>query len=303
MSPENVRERKGPHRYTFVIVPDAKSEKTRTLSVTKWGFFSTIISVLIVLVAVVIAVVTYTPVGTYLPIAHTELTKRYGKEIVDIQNQLQRLANDVIVMRNYNLRLRKVLGEKITAEDSARMIIAGVDTSAVTSTFWLDSRDTGEDSTGEIQSSGQIQYLNQGTGAPVQFVKADETDFISKLPLTRPVSGYETNGFDPSRFHYGIDFAGKQGSPVLAAADGNVIFAGWTYDDGFMIILMHELGYTTVYKHNQSVVKSIGDVVKRGEIIALLGNTGEKSRGAHLHFEVWKNGIVQDPNNYLLSIN
>jgi murein DD-endopeptidase MepM/ murein hydrolase activator NlpD len=303
MSPENVRDRKGQHRYTFVIVPDAKSEKTRTLSVTIWGFFSTIISVLIVLVAAVIAVVIYTPVGTYLPIAHTELTKRYGKEIVDIQNQLQRLANDVIVMRNYNLRLRKVLGEKITAEDSARMIVAGVDSTAVTSKFWLDSRDTGEESAGAIQSSGQVQYVNQGAGAPVQFVKANETDFISKLPLTKPVSGYETNGFDPLQFHYGIDFAGKQGSPVSAAADGNVIFAGWTYDDGFMIILMHELGYTTAYKHNQSVVKNIGDVVKRGEIIALLGNTGEKSRGAHLHFEVWKNGIVQDPNNYLLSIN
>jgi murein DD-endopeptidase MepM/ murein hydrolase activator NlpD len=303
MSPENVRERKEPHRYTFVIVPDAKSEKTRTLSVTKWGFFSTVISVLIVMVATIFAVVIYTPVGRYLPISNPELTKRYGKEILDIQNQLQRLVKEVTVMRGYNLRLRKVLGEKISTEDSARMIAGGVDTSAVTSKFWLDSRDTGEENTGEAGQTTTVQKTEQGTLTSSQIVQGRETDFISKLPLTKPVSGFETEGFDPAQFHYGIDLAGKQGSPILAAADGNVVFSGWTYDDGFMIIIMHELGYVTVYKHNASLVKNIGDVVKRGEIIALLGNTGEKSRGAHLHFEVWKNGIVQDPNNYLLSVN
>ena len=303
MSSENVRERKGSRRYTFVIVPDAESEKTRTLSVTKWGFFSTAVSVLIVIVAMICAVIIYTPVGTYLPISNTELTKRYGKEIVDIQNQLQRLVKEVTVMRGYNLRLRKVLGEKISVEDSQRMVASGVDTSAVTSKFWLDSRDTGDETISENRLSGQIQSVGQREAAVAQFTNASATDFISKLPLTKPVSGFETEGFDPAQFHYGIDFAGKQGSPVLAAADGNVVFSGWTYDGGFMIILMHELGYATVYKHNESLEKNIGDVVKRGEIIALLGNTGEKSRGAHLHFEVWKNGIVQDPNNYLLSIN
>jgi len=303
MSPENVRERKGAHRYTFVIVPDAKSEKTRTLSVTKWGFFSIFLSLLIVIMALIVAVIIYTPVGTYLPISNPELAKRYGKEIVEIQYQMQKLVKEVTIMRSYNFRLRKILGEIISEEDSIQMITGGIDTTSVVSKFWLDSHYTNSKPIEEQSTVAAGQPVGPGTVEPVKIVQAREVNFISKLPLTMPVSGFETEGFNPGQFHYGVDFAGKLGNPVFAAADGNVVFAGWTYDDGYMIILLHELGYTTVYKHNQSLVKNIGDNVKRGEMVALLGNTGEKSRGAHLHFEVWKNGIVKNPNNYLLSIN
>ena len=299
MATENVRERKEPHRYTFVMVPYAKSQKTRTLSVPKWGLFASITGVLIIIVASIVAVIVYTPVGRYLPIANPDLGKRYGKEIVDIQKQLQSLVTEVKVLRGYNTHLRNMMGEKFTTEDSLRMVTGTVDTATVISKFWLDSRDSidRQDSSLAEQSSQQ-----QGTTA-VNAGQTQTADFISKLPLTTPVNGFVTEGYDPSKFHYGIDFAGKEGNPVLAAADGNVVFAGWTFQDGFMLIVMHELGYTTVYKHNQSLRKSVGDVVKRGEVIALLGNTGERSNGAHLHFEVWKNGITQNPTTYLLSIN
>jgi murein DD-endopeptidase MepM/ murein hydrolase activator NlpD len=121
------------------------------------------------------------------------------------------------------------------------------------------------------------------------------------LPLSMPVDGFISRGFDVDQSHYGIDFAGKPGSPILAAADGSIVFAGWTYEDGFTIIVSHGEGYTTVYKHNQSILKHEGEPVKRGSLLALLGNTGRTSHGPHLHFEVWRNGIAQNPSDYLLS--
>jgi murein DD-endopeptidase MepM/ murein hydrolase activator NlpD len=98
-----------------------------------------------------------------------------------------------------------------------------------------------------------------------------------------------------------MDFAGKQGTPVYAAADGHVILSGWTYDDGNMVILSHGGGYLTVYKHNRSLLIGEHSVVRRGEPIALLGTSGKTSLGPHLHFEVWKDGIPQNPADYLLT--
>jgi murein DD-endopeptidase MepM/ murein hydrolase activator NlpD len=68
-----------------------------------------------------------------------------------------------------------------------------------------------------------------------------------------------------------------------------------------MLMLSHGGGYVTVYKHNQCLFKTAHDYVKRGEVIALLGSSGKTSLGSHLHFEVWKDGIPQDPNEYFLT--
>jgi len=123
----------------------------------------------------------------------------------------------------------------------------------------------------------------------------------SAFPLIVPVVGFVTQTFDPARNHYGIDFAGKRGTPIYAAGDGHVIFAGWTYDDGNMLIISHGGGYMTVYKHNQALLTSAQAVVTRGEPIALLGTSGKSSLGPHLHFEVWKDGLPRDPNKFLLT--
>ena len=122
-----------------------------------------------------------------------------------------------------------------------------------------------------------------------------------QLPLTMPADGFVSKSFEPGELHYGLDVAGRRGNPVLAAADGTVIFGGWTYDDGYTVMLAHAEGYVTVYKHNEAIVRNTGESVRRGEVIALLGNTGRTSSGPHLHFEVWIDGIPQDPTNYLLT--
>ena len=88
---------------------------------------------------------------------------------------------------------------------------------------------------------------------------------------------------------------------MKAAADGIVIFSGWSDEDGYVIVIAHSGGYVSEYKHNQSLLRTAGDAVRRGEMIALLGNTGRTSTGPHLHFEVWRDGVVQDPANYLLT--
>jgi len=302
MPEEKAPKRKEKRRYTFVIIPDIKSEKTRTFSITRFGFFILVLGLVIVLFASVLAAIVYTPLGANLPISNPELTRYYKNEILEIQKQMQHFIREIMVLRNYNLRLRKIMGEGISPEDSALMLTSGIDTSFIAK-FKISDADTNIPPVLEGEPTVPIQTPIQASVIAITDESQKASNAAIYYPLLLPVNGFITRDYEPDKYHYGIDIASKQRTPVFAAANGTVVFANWTYEDGFMIMITHEYGVLTVYKHNYSLLKDVGDVVKRGEVIALLGNTGERSSGPHLHFEVWKNGVVQDPNQYLLNIN
>ncbi len=118
--------------------------------------------------------------------------------------------------------------------------------------------------------------------------------------FSKPADSFVSRGFDPDKGHMGIDFVIKAGTPVYAASNGYVIFADYTTKDGYIMILNHNNGYITVYKHCSVLLKRSRETVLQGETIALSGNTGEISTGPHLHFEVWKDGEPIDPKTVLI---
>ena len=96
-----------------------------------------------------------------------------------------------------------------------------------------------------------------------------------------------------------IDIAAEMGSPIKATADGVVVFAGWTFHDGYMVILKHKYNFFSFYKHNQQNLCQDLEYVKKGQVIALLGDTGQITSGAHLHFEIWQGSMPLDPITFL----
>ena len=114
-----------------------------------------------------------------------------------------------------------------------------------------------------------------------------------------PVSGYISQKFDPSKKHFAIDIVANENEPIKSVADGAVIFSEWSSDTGYVIILEHDQGYLSVYKHNESLNYVQGDIVKAGDIIGTIGNTGEYSTGYHLHFELWNDGYPLDPQDFI----
>jgi len=99
-------------------------------------------------------------------------------------------------------------------------------------------------------------------------------------------------------FHKGLDFAGKKGSEVIAVGDGVVSWAGKKSGYGKLIEINHGNGYATRYGHNQSHMVKVGDTVKKGQQIALMGSTG-RSTGPHVHFEVLRNGKKVNPSEFI----
>jgi len=111
--------------------------------------------------------------------------------------------------------------------------------------------------------------------------------------------GYRTDPFTGKKtMHKGMDFAGKEGSDVLAVADGIVSWTGKRHGYGQMIDIDHGNGYITRYAHNKKLMVSVGMRVKKGETIALVGSTG-RSTGPHVHFEVHRDGKIINPYQFV----
>jgi len=117
--------------------------------------------------------------------------------------------------------------------------------------------------------------------------------------LFNPANGGISSEFSLQEKHFGVDITLPENSAVYSVSDGRVLFAEWTSETGFVIIIEHLNGLTSVYKHNSSLSKTQGEHVRRGEVIGFSGNTGELTSGPHLHFELWFKGDPVDPLDFI----
>ncbi len=144
----------------------------------------------------------------------------------------------------------------------------------------------------------------------VSKIVSEKRDELRRIPSIIPSSGiiisnfgYRTDPFTGEyKLHEGIDIAAPIGTPVYASADGRVIFSGYKEGYGLCIEISHENGIITRYAHLSRSLVSIGQKIKRGEIIGKVGSTG-RSTGSHLHYEVIVNGIPRNPMNYIILSN
>ena len=164
-----------------------------------------------------------------------------------------------------------------------------------------------------VTTEGQVQLTdNQSTRLVDSLFKSEfETggDFLLNASLENfelreiyffsPISGFISAAFDPRNGHYGIDVVAKKDEPVRCIADGTVIFASWTQEAGNVIAIQHQTNLISIYKHNSTLTKELGNFVSAGEIIAIIGNTGELTSGPHLHFELWYNGGAVNPEEFI----
>jgi murein DD-endopeptidase MepM/ murein hydrolase activator NlpD len=135
----------------------------------------------------------------------------------------------------------------------------------------------------------------------------DKRNLLAATPSLRPVNGWISSGFGyrispftgHKEFHRGLDIATKEGSPIIAPADGVVIKSGKKWLMGNMIAIDHGFGMITEFGHCRELLKKKGDKVKRGDVIGLVGNTG-RSTGPHVHYMVRLNGVPVNPEKYIL---
>jgi hypothetical protein len=247
-------------------------------------------------------------------------TTRFGmllaeqkKQIADLKQQVQ-LRVDAMAMRlgevNAHVIRLDALGKRLTE-------MADIDSREFN--FDRDPPRGGPEGDGEGMSaqipdiSAMLRQLEQRVDLRESQLSALENVILARElhqaihPEGRPVangfiSSYFGERADPfdglETFHKGVDFAGTVGSPVTAVAAGVVTWAGERTGYGKLVEINHGDGFTTRYAHNERTLVTVGQTVRRGESVALMGSTG-RSTGPHLHFEVLRNGRQVDPLSYI----
>jgi len=190
--------------------------------------------------------------------------------------------------------------------DNFKMILSGKDkndiesesNSGLNETELLRANEEISESLHPIDSQFRKEFEKEGLN--LQFSSEKISEELQDFYLFKPVDkGVVLNKFNPQEEHYAIDIAAKEDESIMAVADGTVVFAGWTLDHGNVIAIQHRGNIISQYKHNSDLLKNVGSFVTAGEVIAIIGNTGELTSGPHLHFELWYNGNPVDPEDFI----
>jgi len=146
----------------------------------------------------------------------------------------------------------------------------------------------------DFTSFSSTQPLTQS-----EIIFSGRLDRVPDFPADMPVEGRFTQGFSSQSGHYGIDIAAIESTGFRSLADGTVVNTNWTISHGHVIFVQHTGGIMSVYKHASKLYKKQGDFVLKGDLLGEVGDKGVLSSGSHLHLEIWKDGIPQDPLTYL----
>ncbi|MDR6237200.1 M23 family metallopeptidase [Aureibacter tunicatorum] len=122
---------------------------------------------------------------------------------------------------------------------------------------------------------------------------------MQELFFIKPVDGMVSSPFDQKIDHFGVDVVTKEHEAVKAVADGTVLLSGWTQEEGYVVMLQHKNNLVSVYKHNSEILVKQGQIVSAGDVIGIVGNSGDLTTGPHLHFELWFNGNPVNPRHFV----
>ena len=124
-------------------------------------------------------------------------------------------------------------------------------------------------------------------------------DELKDIFFFPPLQGIVSSPYNLTVDHYGVDIVAKNNEPVKSIADGTVILSSWTQESGYVIAVQHRANLISVIRHNSALLKKVGNFVNAGEVISIIGNTGELTSGPHVHLELWYNGNPVDPEEFI----
>lgn len=270
------------HKYRLVILNEDTFEERFAIKLTRLNVFVIMSILTIFLIISTTLLIAFTPLREYIPGYSSTALKKNATRLNYKTDSLEQI---ITINDEYINSIKRVLtGEVNTADFNNDSIIeaAELDISA------FNINPSKEDSLLREKVDKEDKYsLFESATSRVNFV------------LFPPVTGTISEGYNAQEKHYAIDIVVPKDTPIKATGEGTVIFAEWTTQTGYVLLLDHGNGLLSVYKHNASLTKEQGDLVKSGEVVAISGNSGEFTTGPHLHFELWKDGHPVNPSTFI----
>ena len=269
------------HKYRFVIMTDSSFEEKLSVKISRINVVSAIGAAVLFCFLSTMLLIAYTPLSEYVP----------GKSSIELQKDLIGLnvtsdsIKEILLNRSiYIENLNKIIsGEELKNPENTEKIRSAQAT--------ISFEKSKEDSLFRLKvESEDISSI----------YKKDYNDANNdNLMFFTPLSGVISDRYNNKKKHFGVDLVAKEKTRISSVLDGTVIISHWAYETGYVIGVQHKNDYLSFYKHNSVLLKSVGDYVNAGDHIAIIGNSGELSSGPHLHFELWREGVPVNPENYI----
>jgi murein DD-endopeptidase MepM/ murein hydrolase activator NlpD len=269
------------NRYRMVVINETTFEEKFFIRISQFN-----------IIVLVILFVTLTAIGSFFLVAYTPL-KEFIPGYTSLTIRKEAIRNSFLL-------------DSLTLEFEKQDLFISSIKSALTGEINWEENSLLDD---QSQSPEVLNSDNAMSEADsllrLEVIQEDKYNVIPndlsnvKYLLYPPAVGPISQKYDADKRHFAVDIALKENAPIMAVAHGTVIFSEWTAETGHVIIVKHDYGLLSVYKHNSSLEKYQGDLVRAGEVIAKAGDTGELSTGWHLHFELWINGFSADPTDFI----
>ena len=267
-------------KYRLVLLNDSTYEEKTSFKISRLNVFSALFALMFIIVLITSGILFFTPIREYIPgYSSTSLQKQANL----LSYKTDSLRQIVFLNDQYINSLKKVLtGDLETIEYKPDSVV------------YKDAMDIQI-----IEKSKEDSILRQLVDSEDKYNLANINKDRDFYLLTSPISGAVSQNYSIADDHLAIDISVDIGTPVKAVSNGRVILSEWTTQTGYVLIIDHGNDLISVYKHNSKLLKSQGEIVKQGEIIALSGNSGVLTSGPHLHFELWSEGFSIDPNTLI----
>jgi murein DD-endopeptidase MepM/ murein hydrolase activator NlpD len=275
-------------KYRLVFMNDETLEERLTFRLSRLNVFIALGTLSIFLIFITTILIAFTPLREYIP-GYTDVG--FKKDLYELQLKTDSIEKDLRRKDLFIVNLKRAIGGEDFSFDTSFTKNSGQNFENITMTR---SR---EDSLLRAEVESQSRYALRRTDQEESPLRQDIP--VGNIHFFTPVKGVLTNEFNPASQHFGVDIAARENEAVKSVLDGTVVLSTWTVETGYTMAIQHQHGLISVYKHNSALLKRMGDMVKAGEAIAILGESGEFSSGPHLHFELWNQGNPLNPKDYI----
>ncbi len=275
--------------YRLTVMNNETFEEVGSYKLTLMNLYILLCMLLFAGAAIVLLLIFFTPIKKWIP-GYQNITQ--NTEFIIMEKKLNSIEEELAQYRLYTEKLGNIIHGnpelQLDESSSSNTLVGGIPD------IVKDNKIPEEEALRSKLETQEIISVSLSQPRQNQVNKS-----ITQLYFIPPVSGEISAGFMMKDKHYGVDVLAPKNTPIKAVLDGYVISSDWTLETGNTLGIQHDNKMISFYKHNSQLLKSIGDQVRAGEAVAIIGNTGTLSDGPHLHFELWFDGKPVNPEDFI----
>ncbi len=280
-------------RFLFIIRNEETFEETASYKLTLQNIYILACTLVVFIGILLFLLIVFSPIKKYIP--------GYGDpksqvEFIELDQKIRDLEESIKARDTYISSIRRILTDNPeTRADVTKNVQIKLEKPEPLAKITEDSILRAEFEANQMMGNRPRTLIQTGN----VLRNTPESESFRVLKFIPPVRGPVGAAYGPEKGHLGVDIMAAANTPIKAILEGTVIQSDWSLENGHTLAIQHSNNLLSIYKHNSALLKKIGEVVKPGEAIAIIGNTGSLTDGPHLHFELWYKGRPINPVDYI----